>query len=142
MDEDAKREILRRVPYGMYLMAAAGREGPTASTLTWLSQCSFHPPLVMLGVQTSSLVHGAIEESGALAVHALAEGQREVAQRFFRPPAEEAGRLHGLRWEAGPRTGAPVFPELPAYFEARITDAVKRGDHTVFVAEVPASPMP
>jgi flavin reductase (DIM6/NTAB) family NADH-FMN oxidoreductase RutF len=26
--------------------------------------------------------------------------------------------------------------DLPAWFEARVTDAVKRGDHTVFVGEV------
>lgn len=31
---------------------------------------------------------------------------------------------------------APLLVDLPAWFEARVTDAVKRGNHTVFVAQV------
>jgi len=38
-----------------------------ASTLTWISQCSFHPPLVMIGVQSNSATHAVIDRS-ALAV--------------------------------------------------------------------------
>lgn len=139
MDENAKRRVLRRVPYGMYLMAAIRAGSPVASTLTWLSQCSFHPPLVMIGVQANSLVHEAIEETGALAISVLAAGQQDVAEKFFRPASPEGGRLHGLAFEPGPETGAPVFTELPAWLEARVTDAVRRGDHTVFVAEVVAA---
>jgi flavin reductase (DIM6/NTAB) family NADH-FMN oxidoreductase RutF len=136
MDEDAKRRALRRIPYGMYVMTAVKAGTPVASTLTWLSQCSFHPPLVMIGVQTNSLVHDAIEESGGIAINFLSQGQQDVAERFFRPPVAEEGRLHGLVYEPGPQTGAPIFTDLPAWLEARVTDSVRRGDHTVFVAEV------
>jgi flavin reductase (DIM6/NTAB) family NADH-FMN oxidoreductase RutF len=136
MDEDVKRQVLRRIPYGMYVMTAIADGVPVASTLTWLSQCSFHPPLVMIGVQSNSRMHEAVEKSGSLAVHLLSEGQQEIARRFFRPPAGEDGKLHGLAWEPAPVTGAPLLAELPAWLEARVTDAVRRGDHTVFVAEV------
>ena len=137
MDEDAKKQVLRRIPYGMFVMTAIDRGKPAASTLTWISQCSFHPPLVMIGVQSNSLTHGAIEGSGSLAVHFLAEDQREVAQKFFRPPDDgDAGTLHGLRYEPGPATGSPLINDLPAWIEARVTDRVDRGDHTVYVCEV------
>ena len=136
MDEDAKRRVLRRIPYGMYVMTATADGQPAASTLTWLSQCSFHPPLVMVGVQSNSRMHEAIEKSGAMAIHLLAEGQQEIARRFFRPPLEEEGRLHGMVWQPGAATGAPVLPDLPACLEARVTDRIDRGDHTVYVCEV------
>jgi flavin reductase (DIM6/NTAB) family NADH-FMN oxidoreductase RutF len=136
MDEDVKRQVLRRIPYGMYVMTASADGIPVASTLTWLSQCSFHPPLVMMGVQSNSRMHEAVEKSGKLAVHLLSEGQAEIARRFFRPPAAEDGMLHGLDWQPGPATGAPILAELPAWFEAKVTDRVARGDHTVYVAEV------
>jgi flavin reductase (DIM6/NTAB) family NADH-FMN oxidoreductase RutF len=91
----------------------------------------------MLGVQSNSLTHEAIEASGALAVNFLAEDQREVAEKFFRPPEDvEPGRLHGMRYEAGPATGSPLLTDLPAWIEARVTDRVDRGDHTVYVCEV------
>ena len=136
MDEDAKREVLRRIPYGMFVMTATAGGRPAASTLTWISQCSFHPPLLMVGVQANSLTHAAVVESGSIAVNFLAEGQQEIAERFFRPPADEDGRLHGIRYEPGPATGAPLLVDLPAWVEARVTDRVDRGDHTVFVCEV------
>lgn len=137
MDEDTKRTVLRRIPYGMYVMTSIADGRPSASTLTWLSQCSFHPPLLMIGVQSNSRMHYAIETSGALAVHFLAEGQEDVAQLFFGPPPDEEGhRLHGMPYEPGEATGAPVLADLPAWLEARVTDRVDRGDHTVFVCEV------
>ena len=136
MDEDLKRQVLRRIPYGMYVMTALADGAPVASTLTWLSQCSFHPPLVMVGVQSNSRMHEAVEKSGGLAIHFLSEGQQEIAKRFFRPSDTEDGTLHGLAWEAGPETGAPLLSELPAWLEAKVTDRVERGDHTVYVCEV------
>ena len=136
MDEDVKRQVLRRIPYGMYVMTARADGAPVASTLTWLSQCSFHPPLVMVGVQSNSRMHDAVEKSGSLAVHFLSESQAEIAKRFFRPPDVEDGTLHGLAWEPGPETGSPLLEELPAWFEAKVIDRVGRGDHTVYVCEV------
>jgi len=136
MDEETKRRVLRKVPYGMFVMTAAAEGRLAASTLTWLSQCSFHPPLVMIGIQRDSLMRETVEKSGALAVNFLAEGQQEIAKKFFRPPAVEEGRLHGLEYEPGPKTGAPLLKDVPCWFEARVTDAVARGDHTVFIAEI------
>jgi flavin reductase (DIM6/NTAB) family NADH-FMN oxidoreductase RutF len=137
MDEETRRQVLRRIPYGMFVMTATHAGKPAASTLTWISQCSFHPPLVMIGVQSNSVTHDAIEASGALAVNFLAEDQREIAEKFFRPPEDGAdGRLHGLPYEPGPETGSPLLPDLPAWLEARVVDRVARGDHTVYVCEV------
>jgi flavin reductase (DIM6/NTAB) family NADH-FMN oxidoreductase RutF len=137
MDEDAKRQVLRRIPYALCVMTSMADGRPAASTLTWLSQCSFHPPLLMIGVQGNSRMHYAVESSGVIAVHFLAEGQQDVAERFFRPPSDEDGpRLHGILWEPGPVTGAPLLADLPAWLETRVTDRVDRGDHTVFVCEV------
>ena len=137
MDEEAKRQVLRRIPYGMFVMTATAGGNPAASTLTWISQCSFHPPLVVIGVQRNSLTHAAIEASGALAVNFLAHDQREIAEKFFRPPDDAgSGRLHGMAYESGPETGSPLLTDLPAWIEARVTDRVERGDHTVYVCEV------
>lgn len=137
MDEDLKRQVLRKLPYGMYVMTAVGAGGtPAASTLTWISQCSFHPPLVMIAIQKESQMHEAVEASGGLAVNLLGEGQREIAKAFFRAPAAEGDRFGDYRFEPGPVTSAPLLTDLPAWLEARVTDRVKRGDHTVFVAEV------
>ena len=136
MDE-ARRTILRKLPYGVHVMTAVGSDGTgVGSTLTWISQCSFQPPLVMIAIQKTSQIHGAIVASGALAVNVLGEGQKGIAKAFFKAPAGEGDRFGEYRYEAGPGTGAPLLTDVPAWLEARVTDRVERGDHTVFVAEV------
>ena len=136
MDEEIKRQVLRKLTYGVFVMTSHAEGKVTASTLTWLSQCSFRPPLVMLGIQKESRMHEAVEKSGALAINLLSEAQADVAKAFFKPGSAEKGLLNGFAYAPGPLTGAPLLAAAPAWLEARVTDSVRRGDHTVFVAEV------
>ncbi|MCS7220861.1 MAG: flavin reductase family protein [Anaerolineae bacterium] len=136
MNPETRKRTLRLLTYGLYILTARDGENLAAGTVNWLSQASFTPPLVMLGVKVDSRLHELIERSGALAVNILGAGQKEIAAAFFRPSQVENGRINGYAFEPGPLTGAPLLTDLPAWFEARVTDVVKRGDHTVFVAEV------
>ena len=136
MNPETKKQVLRRLSYGLYVMTAAAGGDLAAGTITWLSQASFDPPLIMVGVKADSRLHGVVERSGAFAIHILASTQKQVASSFFRPSQVQSGRINGYAFEPGPETGAPLLSDLPAWVEARVTDAIKRGDHTVFVAEV------
>ena len=134
---DAKRKVLRSFTYGVHIATAMAEGGVVgAGTVTWLSQASFNPPLIMVGIKVGSRLHAAIDQSGCFAVHVVPEGQQDIAAAFLRPTQLEDGRINGYEYEPGPETGAPLLKDLPLWFEARVTDAVKRGDHTVFVAEL------
>jgi flavin reductase (DIM6/NTAB) family NADH-FMN oxidoreductase RutF len=136
MDATAKKQTLRLLTYGLYVLTAADGNEVAAGTISWLSQASFKPPLVMVGVKVDSRVHTLIEQSGTFAVNILSADQRDEAAAFFRPSRVEGNKINGLAFEPGPETGAPLLIDLPAWFEARVTDTVKRGDHTVYVAEL------
>ncbi|RME84249.1 MAG: flavin reductase [Caldilineae bacterium] len=136
MDPEVKKQTLRKLTYGLYVLTAADGDDVAAGTVNWLSQASFQPPLVMVGVKKDSGTHALIERTGLFAVNILAAGQKDVAAAFFRPTEVEGDRVNGQAFEPGPTTGAPLLLGAPAWFEARVTDSVKRGDHTVFVAEV------
>lgn len=136
MDPEVKKKTLRLLTYGLYVLTVANGDEVAAGTVNWLSQASFAPPLVMVGVKVDSRLHDLIERSGAFAVNVLRAGQKDVASAFFGPSQVEDGQISGYAFAPGPETGAPLLTDLPAWFEARVTDAVKRGDHTVLVAEV------
>ncbi|HKV70100.1 MAG TPA: flavin reductase family protein [Gemmatimonadales bacterium] len=138
IDPAAKKQVLRLVTYGLYVLTSAADGDLAAGTITWLSQASFVPPLVMAGVRRDGHVHAVVERSGTFAVNVVGAGQREIASAFFRPSVVTAGRISGYAFERGRATGAPILTDLPAWFEARVTDAVRRGDHTIFVAELVA----
>ena len=136
MDPKAKKTALRMITHGLYLLTTRYEGRTNASSVSWLSQASFDPPLIMVGVKTGTLTHEMVEGSGQFAINLLAVDQIEMAQTFFRQAEQEDDKLHSYAIEPGPVTGAPIFLDTPAWFECQVTDVVKGGDHTIVVAEV------
>lgn len=138
MEPAVRKQVLRFLTYGLYVLTAADGDDLAAGTVTWLSQASFEPLLVMAGIRREGHVHAVVDRGRTFAVNIVGDQQRNIASAFFRPSRVENGRINGLPFERGRATGAPLLLDLPAWFEARVTDTVRRGDHTVFVAEVVA----
>jgi flavin reductase (DIM6/NTAB) family NADH-FMN oxidoreductase RutF len=136
MDVQAKKTALRMITHGLYLLTVQHQGQLNASTISWLSQASFNPPLVMMGVKADTLTHAMVESSRLFAINLLEVGQTEMAQTFFKQVQHTGDQLSGYTFEPGPATGAPIFLDAPAWFECRVTDMLKRGDHTVVVAQV------
>jgi len=136
LDPADKKVALRAINYGLYVLTAVEGGEYGAGGVNWLTQASFEPPLVVAAIKTDSDSHRIISSTGAFAVNVLAEDQLDIGKAFFRTTTVEGDTLNGYRFEPGPETGAPLLVDLPYWFEARVTDTVPRGDHTVFVAEV------
>jgi flavin reductase (DIM6/NTAB) family NADH-FMN oxidoreductase RutF len=137
MDADAKKTALRMIPYGLYVLTAAGKDGRmTAATINWVTQASFVPPLVAVGVKTDSHTHALIDESREFILNVIAKGDTAVAFTFFKPAAVDGSRIGGEAFAPGAVVKAPVLDKAPAHIECRVVEAVKRGDHTLFVGEV------
>lgn len=135
MDEAAKKRALRMVPYGLYIGGAA-RDGEVhAFLLSWFSQASFKPPLVMMGLRRDGHAHDMVLASGVFSVNLLDKGQKEVAASFLKHAVLEGDKLSGHRFEPG-KTGCPVLDEAAAWVECRVVHHWSHGDHTVVVGEV------
>jgi flavin reductase (DIM6/NTAB) family NADH-FMN oxidoreductase RutF len=136
MDPEVKRKVLRLLTYGLYVLTARHEGEVAAATVNWLTQASFTPPLIVVAVKADSKTHSLIEQSQAFAVNILEEGQKEAAAAFFGPTRVEGDKINGYEFEEGPETRAPLLLATPAWFECRLVEAVKRGDHTIFIGEV------
>jgi flavin reductase (DIM6/NTAB) family NADH-FMN oxidoreductase RutF len=135
MNEEAKKVALRMINYGMYVLTAKEGENIGAATVNWLSQTSFKPPLVMVGVKADSYLHSLIDKTRAFAVNILGSEQKNLAAEFFKPIKVEGRKINGTPYEIG-MTGSPILMDTPASFECKLVDMVKRGDHTIVVGEV------
>ena len=138
MDEEAKKTSLRMIPYGLYVLGTKDGEQLGAATINWLTQTSFKPPLLALGVKTDSGTFAQLKSNGAFALSILGTGQKEMAFAFFKPTEQEGDKLNGYRFETQ-ENGAPILVDAPVWVEAKVTDVVERGDHAVVVAEVTAA---
>jgi flavin reductase (DIM6/NTAB) family NADH-FMN oxidoreductase RutF len=135
MDPDVKKKVLRQISYGMYVVTANTDGAISASTVNWLSQASFSPPLVMVGVKGDSTLHEALKKGSTFAVNVLSADQKQLAEDFFRPSSVEGDKVNGHSFKTG-SSGAPILDEVYSHFECKVTGSIEGGDHSVFVGEV------
>ncbi len=135
MDQNAKKTALRMIPYGLYVLTAEGAAGAAAATVNWVTQASFAPPLVAVGVKADSHTHAVIKQSNAFALNVLGKGQQAMAFTFFKPAERQGSTISGEPFRAG-STGSPILTNTPAFVECRLVATVEKGDHSIFVGEV------
>lgn len=138
LDTNAKRNALRRFTYGLYIITAAHGETIVGGTITWVTQSSFKPPLIVAGIKRESSLHPVIHAAKAFAVHIVGKGQKAMAASFFKGARVAGGKMNHHTYDFGV-TGAPLLRDAPAYLECRVVEEIRRGDHTIFVAEVVAA---
>jgi flavin reductase (DIM6/NTAB) family NADH-FMN oxidoreductase RutF len=136
MDPNAKKTTLRMIPYGLYVLTAANKGGQVAAaTVNWVTQASFEPPLVAIGVKADSHAHALIKESKAFALNVLGKGQQALAFTFFKPAELKGETISGEKFRRG-ATGSPILANTPAFVECTLESTVEKGDHSVFVGKV------
>ena len=106
MDEKAKKEVLLMIPYGLFVLGAAHGSIATAATVNWVTQASFAPPLVVVGIKKDSGSHALVKESKVFALSILEAGQKSIAGFFFRHVEPKDGKFGDIAFELGasPRT--------------------------------------
>ncbi len=135
MDPQDKKTALRMIPYGLYVLTAEKGDEVGAATVNWVTQASFEPPLLVVGVKTDSGVHPLIKETGHFALSILGKDQGGAAGAFFKPTSREGDSINGQQVISG-STGSPILVDAPAYVECKLVDTIEKGDHSVFVGEV------
>lgn len=136
MDSDAKKTALRMIPYGLYVMTSESEEGDTAAaTVSWVTQTSFEPPLIAIGVKIDTGIHTITKNSGTFALNIIDKGQPDIAYAFFKPSKKADGKINGKSYSSGV-TGSPILDNVPAYIECKLVKTIDVGDHSIFVGEV------
>ena len=136
MDANTKKTTLRMIPYGLYVLTAAHADGRVAAaTINWVTQASFEPPLIAIGVKAGSGAHALIKDTKAVALNVLGKGQQGVAFTFFKPAERKRDTISGEPIRTG-STGSPILTNAPAYVECTLESTVEMGDHSIFVGKV------
>jgi flavin reductase len=146
-DSTALRGVFGRFATGITVVTAnrtaAGTaptptpERPHGMTANSFTSVSLDPPLFLVCVLRSALMHEAILSSGAFAVSVLSGRQEHLARYFasrHRPRDEHEFDL--VEWTPGRHTGAPLVLGALAWLECRLAATYDGGDHSIFVGSV------
>jgi flavin reductase (DIM6/NTAB) family NADH-FMN oxidoreductase RutF len=135
MDAAIRKRTLRMLSNGIYVVSSSSGDRYGAATVTWVSQASFKPPLVMAAIRPESNVFKCLSESGVTAVHILDLDQQDIATKFFTPTRVLDRTINGEPFEPG-LTGVPILLNARAYVECVVRQIVGLGDHAVVIMEV------
>jgi flavin reductase (DIM6/NTAB) family NADH-FMN oxidoreductase RutF len=136
MDLQAKKIALRKIPHGVYIIGVKDGDQLNAFTGTWLTQVSFTPPLVALGIRKDSHSFDMLKRGKVFSVNLLGKAQKAVAEHFVKPAAVVGEKLRSVAHRPG-KTGAPILDEAIAYVECQVREiANEHGDHAIVIGEV------
>lgn len=136
MDEQQKKQALRMIPYGVHVIGLKGYNHVGGYTGSWIMQCSFHPPMVAIGVKRDGIGPGLLDQGKVFSVNFLGVDHASTADYFFNPPEQENGRLGSMPFSTG-QTGAPILEDAIAYLECEVLRMLdEHGDHLIYVGKV------
>jgi flavin reductase (DIM6/NTAB) family NADH-FMN oxidoreductase RutF len=133
-----RRRVLWKMPSGLYVLGStdggARRNGMTAN---WVTQISFDPKWVGVGVERTALTHELIEAGRCFSVSLIDREDRAIVRKFTKPVDVDldAGTLNGFPFVERV-TGAPILGQAAAYLDCALREQVEAGNHTFFVGEV------
>lgn len=136
MARDEVKEVLQMMPYGFYGITSATDDDMNAMVANWVTQTSFQPRLVVLGLQKSSYTHGLVQKGNAFAINIFHERDKELLTPFLKGRAKNPDKMREAEYRRAPLTGCPVLEGAAAYIECRVLRTIDiGGDHDIVVGE-------
>ena len=135
MDETAKKNLLRKIPYGLYVIGVKDGASHHAFTGSWFSQCSMKPPRVMLGVRHGTHSLDMLKHGKFFSVNWLAKDDKKILEQFFKPTPSSGNRFGDLTYQLK-KTGTPILDKAIGFLECEVVHVHEAGDHCIVIGEV------
>ena len=134
-----RRRVLWTMPSGLYVIGSRGADRAEKNLMTanWVTQLSFAPKLVGIGVEQTALTHELIESGECFSVCSIDREDRAIVRKFTKPVEVDvaAKTLNGFAYVERV-TGAPILAQSVGFLDCELRQTVQVGGHSLFVGEV------
>lgn len=121
------------------IVSCRGNDGrDNALVVAFCCNCSFDPPMAMVGIVPSRFSHKLIKESGCFVIN--------IPGKKFQKEYEVIGKRSGrdidkfkelnLKSKDGIKVNAPILLDCPVNIECKIVDSIMTGSHEMFVGKI------
>lgn len=109
-----------------------------ALAVGYACNCSFDPPMVMVGIVPSRHSYNMIKETGVFVVNLVTEDLREQYAYLGSHSGRDEDKLAklGMKVADGKKVDAPILLDCPVNIECTIVDSIKTGSHEMFVGKI------
>lgn len=117
------------------VVTARSTDGPAGCLVGFTTQCSIHPPRLLVCLSVLNHTHEVARSAETLGVHLLGDGQHDLASLFAEVTGDAVDKFAQVEWRPGV-SGTPMLSHCAAYLEGGILKRVALGDHDAFLLEV------
>ncbi len=126
-------------PTPRVIVSCRGNNGENnALAVAYCCNCSFDPPMVMVGIVPSRYSHRLIKESGCFVVNLVSKDQAEVFNYLGSHSGRDEDKLAKLQVKTiqGVKVNAPVLLDCPVNIECTVVDSINTGSHEMFAGKI------
>jgi flavin reductase (DIM6/NTAB) family NADH-FMN oxidoreductase RutF len=135
MDPAIKKQALRTITYGLYIVMCREGEEVNGFTANWLTQVSFEPPLLAVSIENTAKSLPMILNSQHFTVNVLRTGQRSLAGTLGKSAYKHPEKLSGIDYTLNEQ-GYPVLSAALSWVACEVRQTAPAGDSTLVIAEV------
>ena len=136
MSDDKIKDALKMMPYGFYSFTTKNGDDVNAMVVNWVSQMSYEPRLIAVGIQKHCYSHGLVEAGQVFGLNLFLQSDKDAIMGVTSGRAKKPEKMEEAQFSAAPRTGVPVLAGAAAYIECKVTQIVDvGGDHNIVVGE-------
>ena len=128
---------LRRFAKSVMVISCMHQGTRYAMSATAVSEVSLDPPIMLICVNRSANMHGALLAGADFAINMLSSQQEQIARNCSGTLRGE-DRFSQGDWQASD-FGPPILSDALAYFVCRQEQRVDHGTHSIFIGEVVAA---
>ena len=135
--EAVKKGALQPMP--KVLVSCRDKNGEeNALAVGYCGNCSYDPPMVMVGIVPSRYSYHMIKESGCFVVNIPEKDYQETFDYLGSVSKRDCDKLKekNVRLENGKVVDAPVLADCPVNIECTIVDSIMTGSHEMFIGKV------
>ncbi|NLO35972.1 MAG: flavin reductase family protein [Clostridiaceae bacterium] len=141
-DTEPKKEAKKSgclQPAPKVLVSCRGLSGENnVLAVAYCGNCSYDPPMVMVGIVPSRYSYQLIKQSGCFVVNLVDRSYQETFDFLGSHSKRDGDKLAEakVRLEDGKKVAAPILVDCPVNIECTIVDSIVTGSHEMFVGKI------
>ena len=130
-------KALQKLGYGVYVVSSRKGDKLNGQIANTVFQITSEPPIIAVSINKKNLTHEFIRESKVFAASVLCQDTPlSFIGHFGFKSGRDIDKFEGINYKIGETQAPVVIDNAVAYLEAKVTQEVDVGTHTIFIGEV------
>ena len=126
-------------PSPKVLVSCRGLNGENdVLAVAYCGNCSYDPPMVMVGIVPSRYSYHLIKESGCFVVNLVDKNYQKTFDYLGSHSKREEDKLTAMNvsLQDGVKVAAPILTDCPVNIECKVVDSIVTGSHEMFIGKI------